>query len=143
MHSVITFQLTSNIVCTCINNCMCPLFLSNFNQNLSNFNQNLSNFNQNWSLLVNFNINHQFSNYVKIRFLVLVQLRVDRQTEDRLTETQSNEQEYIFDNHRAMNRIIISIVNPTSCTSVSNLFWNDSLHVSDGALASKQTAVSV
>jgi len=69
-----------------------------------------------------------------------------------------------------MHRNIISIVKPTRCTNVSNLFWNDTLHVSDSlsihhqefetvhkatgicqtdtavcllAAASKQTAVSV
>ena len=42
----ITFQLTCNIVRTCINACTCPLFLSDFNQN--------------WSLLINFNMNHHF-----------------------------------------------------------------------------------
>ena len=76
-----------------------------------------------------------------------------------------------FDVHRAVHRNTISIVKPTRCTNVSNLFyfWNDTLHVSDGfsvhhqqfktvhtrysnrhlsnryccLLASKQTAVSV
>ena len=37
-----------------------------------------------------------------------------------------------FDVHRAVHRNIISIVKPTRCTNVSNLFWNDTLHVSDG-----------
>jgi len=43
----------------------------------------------------------------------------------------------IFDKsevHRAVHRNIISIVKPTRCTNVSNLFhfWNDTSHVSDG-----------
>ena len=40
----------------------------------------------------------------------------------------------VFDFHRAVHRNIISIVKPTRCTNVSNLFyfWNDALHVSDG-----------
>jgi len=40
----------------------------------------------------------------------------------------------LFDVHRAVHRNIISIVKPTRCTNVSNLFYfgNDTLHVSDG-----------
>jgi len=39
-----------------------------------------------------------------------------------------------FDVHRAVHRNIISIVKPTRCTNVSNLliFWNGTVHVSDG-----------
>jgi len=38
-----------------------------------------------------------------------------------------------FDVHRAVRRSIISIVNPTRCTNVSNLFYfGMTLHVSDG-----------
>jgi hypothetical protein len=37
-----------------------------------------------------------------------------------------------FDVHRAVHRNVISIVKPTRCTNISNLFWNDTLHVSDG-----------
>jgi len=38
------------------------------------------------------------------------------------------------DVHRAVHRNIILIVKPTRCTNVSNLFifWNDTVHVSDG-----------
>jgi len=32
----------------------------------------------------------------------------------------------------AVHRNIICLVKPTRCTNVSNLFWNDTLHVSDG-----------
>jgi len=34
--------------------------------------------------------------------------------------------------HGAVHRNIISIVKPARCTSFSNLFWSDTLHVSDG-----------
>jgi len=39
-----------------------------------------------------------------------------------------------FEVHRTVSRNISSIVKPTRCTNVSNLFyfWNDILHVSDG-----------
>jgi len=41
---------------------------------------------------------------------------------------------YKFDLNRAVHSNIISIVKPTRCISVSNLFYfgNDTLHVSDG-----------
>jgi len=49
----------------------------------------------------------------------------------------------IFDVHIAVHRNIISIVEPTRCTNVSNLFHfflfsNDILHISDGLSAHHQ-----
>ena len=41
-----------------------------------------------------------------------------------------------FSEHIA--RTSISIVKPTRCTNVSNLFWNDTAHVSDGLSAHRQ-----
>ena len=39
--------------------------------------------------------------------------------------------------------LIISIVKPTRCTNVSNLFWNDTLHVSDGLSVHRQEFTTV
>ena len=49
-----------------------------------------------------------------------------------------------FDVHRAVHRNIISIVKPTRCTNVSNLFYfGVALHVSDGLSAHHQQFKSV
>jgi len=50
-----------------------------------------------------------------------------------------------FDFHRAVHSNIISIVKPTRCNNVSNLFyfWNDTLHVSDGISVHHQEFKSV
>ena len=48
-----------------------------------------------------------------------------------------------FDIHVTVHRDQILIIKPTRCTNFSNLFWNETLHVSDSSSAHHQEFFTV
>jgi hypothetical protein len=48
-----------------------------------------------------------------------------------------------FDVHVTVQRDKLLIIKPTRCTNFSNLFWNETLHVSDGSSVHHQEIFTV
>jgi len=50
---------------------------------------------------------------------------------------------YEFDVHVTVHRDTFLIIKPTRCTNFSNLFWNETLHVSDSSSVHHQEFFTV